>query len=601
MQYNIQNRGGLQPLRVWAPRVQMVELVLDRESTPMLEKEGGWWQAEKSPGHGEDYWFVLDGKGPFPDPRSPWQPRGVDGPSRRLDHSRFEWSDQGFQPVPLSSAVIYELHVGTFSPQGTFKGVLHKLDHLAELGVSHVELMPVAEFSGDRGWGYDGVNLYAPHHVFGHPEELKELVDACHGRGLGVVLDVVYNHLGPKGNYLPRFGPYFTDRYRTPWGDAVNLDGADCDEVRRYFIDNALMWLRDYHFDGLRLDAVHAVYDFSARHFLEELAWEVKELEASLGRHLVLIAESDLNDPRIIRPFQAGGYGMHAQWNEDFHHALHAVLTDERQGYYADFGGLAHLAKALEKGFVYDGIYSQFRRRRHGRPAPDICGHRFVGCLQNHDQVGNRAGGERTSHLLTPDQLKMGAALVLTSAFIPMLFQGEEWGAVTPFLYFTSHEDEQLARAVFQGRMAEFAEFGWQPQDIPDPQALETFVCSRLDWEEPDRDEHAEILSWHRQLIRLRRKHPALTSGRLELVEVDFHEEDKWLLMHRGSLCVACNFSPVQQTVPLDNPQHSLEILLASRADVALYGRDLFLPGHCVAVLECGFFAFPPSRSFQER
>jgi len=595
MQYNIQNRGGLQPLRVWAPRVQMVELVLDRESTPMLEKEGGWWQAEKSPGHGEDYWFVLDGEGPFPDPRSPWQPRGVDGPSRRLDHSRFEWSDQGFQPVPLSSAVIYELHVGTFSPQGTFKGVLHKLDHLAELGVSHVELMPVAEFSGDRGWGYDGVNLYAPHHAYGHPEELKELVDACHRRGLGVILDVVYNHLGPKGNYLPRFGPYFTRCYRTPWGDAVNLDGAYSDEVRRFFIDNALMWLRDYHFDGLRLDAVHALYDFSAVHFLEELAWEVKELEASLGRHLVLIAESDLNDPRIIRPFQAGGYGMHAQWNEDFHHALHAALTGESQGYYADFGELAHLAKALEKGFVNDGAYSVFRRRRHGRPAPDICGHRFVGCLQNHDQVGNRAGGERTSHLLTPGQLKMGAALVLTSAFIPMLFQGEEWGAKTPFLYFTAHEDEELARAVFQGRLAEFADFGWQSQDIPDPQSLETFARSRLDWQEPDREGHAEILNWHRELIRLRRKHPALTSGRLELVQVDFREEDKWLVMHRGSLCLACNFSPVQQTVPLDNPLGSLEILLASHADAALYGLDLFLPGHCVAVLECGFSAFPPS------
>lgn len=572
-------------LGVWAPQAKRVELVLDRERTLMLEEEGGWWRAEASPVHGEDYWFVLDGEGPFPDPRSSWQPRGVDGPSRRLDHSRFEWSDQGFQAPPLSSAVIYELHVGTFSPEGTFKGVLHKLDHLAELGVSHVELMPVAEFSGDRGWGYDGVNLYAPHHAYGHPEELKELVDACHRRGLGVILDVVYNHLGPKGNYLPRFGPYFTRCYRTPWGDAVNLDGAYSDEVRRFFIDNALMWLRDYHFDGLRLDAVHALYDFSAVHFLEELAWEVKELEASLGRHLVLIAESDLNDPRIIRPFQAGGYGMHAQWNEDFHHALHAALTGESQGYYADFGELAHLAKALEKGFVNDGAYSVFRRRRHGRPAPDICGHRFVGCLQNHDQVGNRALGERSSHLLTQEQLKMGAALVLTSPFIPMLFQGEEWGAGTPFLYFTAHEDEHLARAVLQGRMAEFADFGWKNQDIPDPQALETFVRSRINWQEPAQDKHADLLNWHKQLIRLRRQCFCLNSGRLDRVRVDFHAEDEWLVMYRGLAGVACNFAFTQQTLPLKDPAMDMRVVLASHADVALYGQDLFLPGHGVAVL----------------
>ncbi|RQD74401.1 malto-oligosyltrehalose trehalohydrolase [Desulfonatronospira sp. MSAO_Bac3] len=580
-------KPSLPQLRVWAPRAQRVDLVTRLDRQLMLPQDNGWWQAEESPGHGEDYSFLVDGEGPFPDPRSPWQPGGIEGQSRRLDHRRFEWSDQGFQPVPLSSAVIYELHVGTFSPEGTFKGVMHRLDHLVELGVSHVELMPVAEFSGSRGWGYDGVNLYAPHHVYGHPEELKELVNACHSRGLGVILDVVYNHLGPRGNYLPRFGPYFTDRYRTPWGDAVNLDGAYSDDVRRFFIENALMWLRDYHFDGLRLDAVHALYDFSARHFLEELAWEVKELEAGLGRHLVLIAESDLNDPRVIRPFQAGGYGMHAQWNEDFHHALHAALTGESQGYYADFGDLAHLAKALEKGFVYDGIYSQFRRRRHGRPAPDICGHRYVGCLQNHDQVGNRARGERSSQLLTQGQLKMGAALVLTSPFIPMLFQGEEWGARTPFLYFTAHEDAGLAREVFHGRLAEFKGFGWDPGDIPDPQDPETFVRSRLDRQELSQDRHAEILNWYKQLIRLRREYPELTSGRPEQVRVEFQEEKRWLIMRRGPLCVACNFSQAQQTVPLDGQATNLHIVLASQADAALYGWDLFLPGHCVAVLCC--------------
>lgn len=565
----------------------MVELALGRYRISMLEDEGGWWRADKSPGHGEDYAFFLDGEGPFPDPRSPWQPRGVDGPSMWLDHCRFEWSDRGFQAPPLSSAVIYELHVGTFTQEGTFLGVMEKLDHLVELGVSHVELMPVAEFSGDRGWGYDGASLYAPHHAYGPPEDLKKLVNACHDRGLGVILDVVYNHLGPKGNYLSRFGPYFTDLYRTPWGEAVNFDGSYSDEVRRFFIDNALMWLGEYHFDGLRLDAVHAFFDFSARHFLEELALEVKELEARLGRHLVLIAESDLNDPRIVRPTYAGGHDIHAQWNEDFHHALHAALTGESQGYYADFGGLAPLAKALEKGFVYDGGYSVFRRRRHGRPAPDLCGHRFVGCLQNHDQVGNRAGGERTSHLLTTDQLKIGAALVLTSSFIPMLFQGEEWGAGTPFLYFTAHKDEQLAREVFRGRMAEFADFGWQPEDIPDPQALETFVRSRLDWQEIDQDIHAELLNWHKQLIRLRRQCPDLSSGRLDQVRVDFHAEDEWLVMHRGLAGVACNFAFTQQTVPLKDPAMDMRIVLASHADAVLYGQDLFLPGHGVAVLGC--------------
>ncbi len=579
--------ASLQQLRVWAPRAQMVELAQGQDRTLMLEIEDGWWLAEKSPDHGQDYAFFLDGDGPLPDPRSSWQPRGVDGPSRRLDHGRFEWSDQGFQPAPLPSAVIYELHVGTFTPEGTFLGLLEKLDHLVELGVSHIELMPVAQFSGNRGWGYDGTGLYAPHHAYGHPEDLKKLVNACHERGLGVILDVVYNHLGPKGNYLPRFGPYFTDRYRNPWGSAVNFDGSYSDEVRRFFIDNALMWLRDYHFDGLRLDAVHALFDFSARHFLEELALEVRELEAGLGRHLVLIAESDLNDPRIVRPTYAGGYDVHAQWNEDFHHALHAALTGENHGYYADFGGLSPLARAMETGFVYDGAYSVFRRRRHGRPAPDLCGHQFVGCLQNHDQVGNRAGGERTSHLLTPGQLKIGAALVLTSPFIPMLFQGEEWGAKTPFLYFTDHEDKHLARAVFLGRMAEFADFGWQPENIPDPQALETFASSRLDWQEMHLDIHAEILDWHKQLIILRRHGLDLSSGRLDRVRVDFHEEDEWLVIHRGSAIVACNFASTRQTVSLDEQAVDLHIVLASHALASLYGRDLFLPGHSVAVLSC--------------
>jgi maltooligosyltrehalose trehalohydrolase len=426
----------------------------------MERGDRGWWHAHVPSGApGLDYAFSLDGGEPLPDPRSPWQPRGVHAPSRLVDHQRFSWTDQRWQAPPLGSAVIYELHVGTFSPEGTFDGVIGRLEHLAGLGVTHVELMPVAEFPGVRGWGYDGVDLWAPHHAYGGPDGLKRLVDACHARGLAVLLDVVYNHLGPSGNYLGRFGPYFTSRFRTPWGDAMNFDGAGSDEVRRFVCDNARMWLRDYHVDGLRLDAVHAIADGSAVHILEQLAQEVEKLAASLGRHLVLIAESNLNDPRIVQPPSAGGYGIDAQWNDDFHHALHTVLTGERHGYYADFGRLADLATAFRRGFVYAGEYSVFRDRRHGRPAIGVSGNRFVVSAQNHDQVGNRALGERASLLMSEGRLHIAAALLLTSPFVPMLFQGEEWGASTPFLYFTDHAEPELVEAVRKGRCQEFAAF----------------------------------------------------------------------------------------------------------------------------------------------
>ncbi|MFU8819604.1 MAG: malto-oligosyltrehalose trehalohydrolase, partial [Desulfurivibrio sp.] len=551
----------------------------------MIAEAGGWWQAAESPGHGEDYALLLDGQGPFPDPRSPWQPDGIDGPSRRLDHDRFAWRDQGWQAPPLAAAVIYELHVGTFTPQGTFRAVIERLDHLLELGITHIELMPVAEFSGARGWGYDGVDLYAPHHAYGSPEDLKTLVDACHGRGLAVLLDVVYNHLGPVGNYLGRFGPYFTDRYRTPWGEAVNFDGPESEPVRRFFIDNALMWLRDYHCDGLRLDAVHAIFDSSAHHFLEQLTAEVKELEAALGRHLVVIAESDLNDPRLVRPSAAGGHGLDAMWNEDFHHALHSALTGESQGYYADFGGLAPLAKVLGRGQVYDGCFSAYRRRRHGRPAADLSGHRQVACLQNHDQVGNRAQGERISQLLNREQLKLGAALLLTAPFVPLLFQGEEWGAATPFIYFTAHDDPELATAVRRGRQQEFAAFGWQPEEIPDPQDPKTFEASRLDWSEPVGEQQAELLAWYRQLIRLRRTTPALNDGRLDRVRVDFSQEQQWLCLQRGPLTLLCNFAAQPRRLPLPAPTASHRLLLASHPTAAFADNACTLPGYGTALL----------------
>ncbi len=437
----------------------------------MNSEQNGYWRCDCSgAGHGTDYAFVLDGGDPLPDPRSPWQPYGVHGRSRVLDHSRFQWSDAGWRPPVLSSAVIYELHIGTFTPEGTFDSAVGRLEYLKQLGITHVELMPVAEFSGAWGWGYDGADLFAPHHAYGGPDGLKRFVDACHAAGLAVLLDVVYNHLGPSGNYLSRFGPYFTTRYSTPWGPAVNLDGAGSSEVRRFFCDNALMWLRDYHFDGLRIDAIHAFVDHSAVPFLEQLAGEVKRLQAHLGRSLVLIAESDLNDPRVVTPTEAGGYGIDAQWSDDFHHALHSVLTGERAGYYQDFGTLGDVARALENAFVFDGRHSLYRGRPHGRKPEGLPGWRFLGYLQTHDQVGNRAQGERSSRLMNVGRLKIGAAIVLCAPFIPMLFQGEEFGADTPFQYFTNHEEPELARAVSEGRRKEFAAFGWKVADIPDPQ-----------------------------------------------------------------------------------------------------------------------------------
>ncbi|MGH7266012.1 MAG: malto-oligosyltrehalose trehalohydrolase, partial [Candidatus Rokuibacteriota bacterium] len=525
----------------------------------MARTGGGWWTAEV-PGAGADYAFALDGGPALPDPRSAWQPHGVHGPSRVVDHDAFAWTDAGWQAPPLAAALVYELHVGTFTAAGTFGAVIERLDHLVDLGVTHVELMPVVEFPGRRGWGYDGVDLFAPHHAYGGPDGLKRLVDACHARRLAVLLDVVYSHLGPAGNYLARFGPYFSTRHRTPWGEPVNLDGPDSDEVRRFFCDNALSWLRDYHADGLRIDAVHAIVDTSAVHFLEALAAEVEALSARLGRHLVLIAESDLNDPRVVQPRGAGGYGMDAQWSDDFHHALHTVLTGERGGYYADFGRLADVARALEAVFVYDGRYSGFRRRRHGRPVTGLSGHRFLGYLQNHDQIGNRARGERSSHLLSPRLLAVGAAVVLTAPFVPMLFQGEEWGATAPFLYFTDHEDPALGLAVTEGRRQEFAAFGWAPSEVPDPQAEATFERSKLDWGERAREPHRTLLEWHRALVRLRRL-AGLADGRLDQTRVRFDEAARWLAIERGPVTVVCNLADRAQRAPIA-PARPAEVLL---------------------------------------
>jgi maltooligosyltrehalose trehalohydrolase len=458
-----------------------------------------------------------------------------------VDHDAWEWDDEEWRGFHLPSAVLYELHPGTFTPAGTLDGAIERLDHLAGLGVSAVSLLPVNAFPGRHGWGYDGVGLYAVHEPYGGPDALKRFVGACHRRGLGVVLDVVYNHLGPSGNYLADFGPYFTDRYATPWGAAPNLDGAGSDEVRRFFLDNAVMWLRDYHIDGLRLDAVHAIVDTSAVHILEALAAETEALAGTLGRPLWLIPESDLNDPRLLWSRERGGYGLHAQWSDDFHHALHAALTGETAGYYADFGAVRHIARALTRAYVYDGRRSTHRKRRHGRPATGLSGHRFLGYLQNHDQVGNRAVGDRIHTLAGLEGQKVGAALVLLSPFVPMIFQGEEWAASTPFQYFTDHSDPELGRAVREGRRDEFAAFGWSPEEVPDPQAQATWLRSRLDWRERDTPGHGDMLEWYRSLIRLRKERPELRDGALERVRVSADDERRTLVVRRGEVVIAAN------------------------------------------------------------
>ena len=564
---------------VWAPAAQSVEIAVGGGRRAMSRRAGGWWQAPAVLEAGTDYGFVLDGDGPFPDPRSPWQPAGVHGPSRTLDHGAFGWTDAGWSAPPLRDAVIYELHVGTFTPAGTFDSAIERLADLAALGVTHLELLPVAEFSGDRGWGYDGVDLFAPHHAYGGPDGLRRLVDAAHAHGLGVLIDVVYNHLGPEGNYLPRYGPYFSARYSTPWGDAVNFDAEGSAEVRRFVVDNALMWMRDYHADGLRLDAMHAIYDMSAIHIGEQIASATRALGAELGRALVITAESDSNDPRLVRPVDAGGYGMDAAWADDVHHALHVALTGETSGYYADFADAGALARALREPYLYAGSYSAFRGRTHGRSPGDLAGNRFVAFLQNHDQVGNRALGERIAHLVTPGRARIGAALLLTAPYVPLLFAGEEWAASSPFQYFTGHESDALAEAVRSGRRAEFAAFGWDPDAIPDPQDPATFARSQLDWDERGHDPHASMLSWYRELIALRRRTPALTDPDRARVHVAHDPASGCLSVTRGPVTVTANLG-----------HQPLEVLLDGTLRLAWpevgTGATIQLPPDGVAVVE---------------
>lgn len=501
---------------VWAPGASTVSLVIGGEDGPATEHaltrtDGGWWQLDAPlPGDAPlDYGFVVDGDGPHPDPRSLRQPHGVHELSREFDPAGHEWADGAWRGRELTGAVIYELHIGTFTPAGTLDSAIARLDHLVELGVDAVELLPVNAFNGEHGWGYDGVLWYAVHEPYGGPAAYQRFVDACHARGLAVIQDVVYNHLGPSGNYLPVYGPYLGDGHST-WGASVNLDGPQSDEVRQYILDNALYWLRELHVDGLRLDAVHALHDERAVHILEELATKVDEASAELGRPLTLIAESDLNDPRTVRDRARTGYGIGAQWDDDVHHAIHANLTGETTGYYADFAGVTSLAKVFDRGFFHDGTWSSFRERHHGRPLDaDIPHTRLVAFSQDHDQIGNRAVGDRLTATLSQEQLAAAATLTLLGPFTPMLFMGEEWGATTPWQFFTSHPEKELGEATARGRIAEFAKMGWDPDVVPDPQDPETFDRSHLDWSEPERQEHARLLTFYRDLIALRRTVPA--------------------------------------------------------------------------------------------
>lgn len=570
--------------RVWAPRARKVQLDLHSTLVDMTAEPNGWHSVEvDTKGLEIEYAFRLDEHGPIPDPRSPYQPRGVTGPSRMVDHSRFQWTDQGFSAKPLSSGIIYELHIGTFTPEGTFESAIERLDHLVELGITHIELMPVIEFPGKRGWGYDGVDLFAPHHHYGGPNGLKALVNACHERGLAVILDVVYNHVGPTGNYFEHFAPYFMEEHPGRWGQPFNFGEAHSDEVRQFFLDNMRMWFVDYHLDGLRLDAVHVMIDYSAFHFLEEVCAEADEIEAHVARSLVMIAESDANDPQMVRSRDAHGMGFDAQWIDDFHHALHAYLTGQTEGYFAGFGTLKALAHTLTEGFYYCGNFCPHRERSHGRSSDGISAHRFIGFLQNHDQVGNRYAGERSVHFLSRGQAKIAAAIVLLGPYIPMLFMGEEWGASTPFLYFTDHEDPELARAVSIGRQKDFEKIGWDPDQVPDPQDPQTLEKSKLKWDEIDQAPYREMLDWHRHLIQLRKRFSDLTDGRLDRVEVEYDEAAQWMLITRGEVIIAVNFAKDQRQLPLQNAS-SLTCIAASANLIEQQENVAAMPPESVAV-----------------
>ncbi len=558
---------------VWAPRAEIVELKIyspQERTIPMHRIGKGYWKTEADDIQpGTTYMYALDRDTVRPDPVSHYQPEGVHKPSQVIEHKNFSWEDQGWRGLDIAEYVIYELHIGTYTPEGTFTAIIPWLDELKKLGITAIELMPVAQFPGDRNWGYDGVYPYAAQNSYGTPEDLKHLINECHKRGMAVIMDVVYNHLGPEGNYLRDFGNYFTGKYSTPWGEAVNFDDEHSDEVKKYFIDNAIYWFEIFHIDALRLDAVHAIYDMSAKHFLHCLADRTNECSRKHKRKFYLIAESDLNDTRIINPPELGGYGLDAQWSDDFHHSIHALFTGEKSGYYKDFGGIDHLAKALKEGFVYDGSYSEFRKRSHGNSSRERPAEQFVICSQNHDQVGNRMLGERLTTLVTFEKLKLIAGLTLLSPYIPLIFMGEEYGEDNPFQYFVSHSDPGLIEAVRRGRKDEFKEFHAQGE-APDPQDEKTFERSRLDHTKKERGHYKTLFEFYKKLFTLRSQIPALRYLSKDHLDVFGFESDRVLVVQRWKdddrILAVINMNPDSVTIKLLAYRHKWKMLLNSAA-----------------------------------
>jgi maltooligosyltrehalose trehalohydrolase len=564
---------GTTTFRLWAPNAETVRLALDDgRLCPMESAGGGWFTTTVEAGHGQEYAYHLDDGPARPDPASRWQPEGVHGPSRLFDPARSQWSatEAQWRAPRLAAGVVYELHVGTFTPQGTFEAAASHLDDLAALGVTHVEVMPVNAFNGERDWGYSGVDWYAVHEPYGGPEDFARFVDACHRAGLAVILDVVYNHLGPSGNYLPEFGPYVTDRYATPWGDAINLDGPGSDPVRAFIVENALGWFTDFHVDALRLDAVHALIDTSATDILAELAETTAALSARLGRPLELIAESDRNDPQTVRPREVGGLGLDAQWADDLHHGIHVAVTGEQDGYYADFTGLPDVARAYRRGFVYDGRYSPHRKRTVGARIPnDVSGHRLVACIQNHDQVGNRAHGTRLTTLADPALVRCAILLLCAAPHVPMLFMGEEYGETRPFQFFTSHPEPELAEAVREGRRREFSHFEAFGDTVPDPQDPATRDRSVLDRSAAKTETGRARRRLWTDLLRARHAYPALANGQRDLVEIVTVTQTTLALVRRdprapavlivanlGAQAAQITAAPGQWTLALSTGEH---------------------------------------------
>jgi maltooligosyltrehalose trehalohydrolase len=569
---------------VWAPRARDISLKLltpVERLVPMQKNERGYWRTvvdDVSPG--TLYFYFLERERDRPDPASYFQPHGVHKASQVVDHNVFDWRDSGWQGMALSEMIMYEVHIGTFTSEGTIDAMIPLLDDLKETGINTIEIMPVAQFAGERNWGYDGVYPFAVQNSYGGPEGLKLFVNECHIRGMAVILDVVYNHLGPEGNYLRDYGTYFTDRYKTPWGDAINFDGPYSDGARTYFIENALYWFKHYHIDALRLDAIHGIYDMSARPFLFELAERVEEFSRQHGRKYYLIAESDLNNSIAAISRDKGGYGITGLWNDDFHHAIHTLLTGETDGYYLDFGRTGHLIKSLKEGFVYSGQYSEFRKRSHGNSSKDLPADRFIVFSQNHDQIGNRMLGERLSSLVSFDSLKLAAGIVLLSPYIPLLFMGEEYGETAPFLYFVSHSDPNLIERVRYGRKKDFEDFNWE-KEPPDPQSFKTFKDSRINWDKRTQGNHKILLNLYKELIRMRRVVPALANLDKSCLEVWKDEGKKVVFMRRwkddNHIIAIFNFNKTDTTFNLSHYGMEWERVLDS-SDKRWNGPGTLLP-----------------------